>query len=191
MLLSAQADELERIVANILLKNPIHASDEEGDEGTRMRMRMPRPAAMVLCPIVAAKSRLLVGQYASLDSSTEIRMPDACTAIIVIHNAVSQPSATDPNPSTVNPSVLHLSLPAGKRGSTQFLESVLPRAVAFAQGKLEEEGVLGVVCNDGKDISVGVGIAILQALFDDQGEYTGTQDTNGELCFGAQQRGDD
>jgi len=173
MLLSAQPDELESIV-HVLLKTVSRASNAEGDEGTRMRM--PRPA-MGLSPIVATNSRLLIGQY-NADGSTELRMPDACTALIIIHNSVNNPTLPE---SDAHSNILHLSLPAGKRGRSQLLENILPLSVAFAKKQLDpsgvnrHNGVLGVVCHDGKDISVGVGMAIIQALFDDDGTYVGEQ----------------
>ncbi|EIM80755.1 initiator tRNA phosphoribosyl transferase [Stereum hirsutum FP-91666 SS1] len=86
------------------------------------------------------------------------------------------------------PKILHLYLDSGKKGQHSFLHSVLPQSLDFISSHLaqdrrqqgEEEGVyrgrdVCIACESGKDASVGVAVAALQILFDDEGRYRGAE----------------
>lgn len=100
----------------------------------------------------------------------------------------SQPSTVPRNP----PEILHLFLDSGKKGQHTFLHSVLPQSLDFIsyhlapkrpqQGEEEEEGSqvdrgrnICIACESGKDASVGVAVAALQILFDEEGRYRGDE----------------
>ncbi|KAI0078709.1 initiator tRNA phosphoribosyl transferase [Panus rudis PR-1116 ss-1] len=67
--------------------------------------------------------------------------------------------------------VLLLEMSEGKRGQTQFLQSVLPRAIPFIEAKLSKGTKVCVCCHNGKDASVGVVLVALQLYFDANGQF--------------------
>ena len=58
---------------------------------------------------------------------------------------------------------------AGKKGQSHFLQSTLPTATALIRDKLAEGKRICIVCESGKDLSVGVALAALQLFFQDNG----------------------
>ncbi|KAL1957634.1 hypothetical protein VTO42DRAFT_5611 [Malbranchea cinnamomea] len=73
---------------------------------------------------------------------------------------------------------LKLGLPPGKLGS-RTLRKILDQVESFISTKLSPnpfQSVL-VVCENGKDLSVGVALAIICLFYDDQGAYRGLQKT--------------
>jgi len=119
------------------------------------------------------KSQIYIGRY---QGATPPSLPPPCTSMIYIDVASGPNSPSHPElDSSITQPILHLTLPPGKRGQTIFLHDILPLSIAFAQRRLrktEDPSALAIVCSDGTDISVGVGIAIMQVLFDEQGNLS-------------------
>ncbi|KAL4249908.1 tRNA A64-2'-O-ribosylphosphate transferase [Abortiporus biennis] len=67
--------------------------------------------------------------------------------------------------------ILKLKIAEGKKGQTDFLHTVLPQSIPFIQTQLEGGSEVCICCHNGKDASVGVGLAALQKFFDDDGRY--------------------
>ncbi|VDC05117.1 unnamed protein product [Peniophora sp. CBMAI 1063] len=82
--------------------------------------------------------------------------------------------ASSPEASTTTGPSAHIhrcTLAAGKKGQHDLLRSILPQAVTFASRHLTPEGKdVVVACDDAKDASVGVAVALLQLFFDDNGQ---------------------
>jgi tRNA A64-2'-O-ribosylphosphate transferase len=130
-------------------------------------------APVGLTPIMAVKSQIYIGRYRG---ATPPSLPPPCNSMIYIDVASGPNSSSHPElESSITQPILHLTLPPGKRGQAIFLHDILPLSIAFAQRhlrKTEDPSALAIVCSDGTDISVGVGIAIMQVLFDEQGNLS-------------------
>lgn len=73
---------------------------------------------------------------------------------------------------TDSDSLTELALPAphpGKKGQHHLLRTLLPRGTAFLGAQLALGRAVCVLCDDGKDLSVGLAVAALQLFFDDSG----------------------
>lgn len=57
----------------------------------------------------------------------------------------------------------------GKKGQSHFLQTTLPIATALIRDRLAEGKRICIVCESGKDLSVGVALAALQLFFQDNG----------------------
>ena len=58
---------------------------------------------------------------------------------------------------------------AGKKGQSHFLQTTLPTATALIGDRLAEGKRICIVCESGKDLSVGVALATLQLFFHNNG----------------------
>lgn len=76
--------------------------------------------------------------------------------------------------------ILHVELPPGKRGQAIFLDCVLPLSIPFIDAHLSRGAAVCIYCDTGNDASVGVALAGLQLLFDDNGDYV---EQRGELSL--------
>ncbi|KAF9048646.1 tRNA A64-2'-O-ribosylphosphate transferase [Panaeolus papilionaceus] len=57
----------------------------------------------------------------------------------------------------------------GKKGQTNFLQSIIPQSMAFIERMLVKGANVSIACDTGKDLSVGVALVALQRFFDDHG----------------------
>lgn len=64
---------------------------------------------------------------------------------------------------------LYLPVISGKKGQTEFLNSILPKSMVFIRSRLALSRNVCVACESGKDLSVGVVVAALQLYFTDEG----------------------
>jgi tRNA A64-2'-O-ribosylphosphate transferase len=74
-----------------------------------------------------------------------------------------------PTDNNHHPPVRRMDARGGKKGHIQFLQVVLPQAMAFIRHHLELGMPVCIACDSGNDLSVGVTLAALQMFFDDNG----------------------
>jgi Rit1 DUSP-like domain len=72
-------------------------------------------------------------------------------------------------PAVSSPNILILQTLPGKSGQYKFVTQILPESLDFIRHHLDLGEDVAVVCDDGKDISVGVAVAALSLFFDDEG----------------------
>ncbi|KAJ7072815.1 initiator tRNA phosphoribosyl transferase [Mycena amicta] len=111
-------------------------------------------------PIQRVGSRLLIGATGEL-----IEYEDGIAYVLV---GGHQPSEDEQQSL---PLVLHLTLTSNnkKSQSNSTLSHLLPRSTAFASSQLRAGRRVCFVCDDGKDISVGLALAVLGEMADDEG----------------------
>lgn len=116
-----------------------------------------------LRPIARVGGRIQLCRLADLpDSGIEGALPNEKVYILIYPSPVA---AAEPVGH-----IERLTITPGKKGQHELLSSVLPRAVAFALKHLTRDGKdLVIACEDGKDASIGVTVALLQLFFDDIG----------------------
>jgi tRNA A64-2'-O-ribosylphosphate transferase len=64
---------------------------------------------------------------------------------------------------------VYIPVVTGKKGQSHFLQTTLPTATALIRDRLAEGKRVCIVCESGKDLSVGVALAALQLFFQDNG----------------------
>jgi len=64
---------------------------------------------------------------------------------------------------------VYIPVVAGKKGQSHFLQTTLPTATTLIRERLTEGKRICIVCESGKDLSVGVALAALQLFFQDNG----------------------
>lgn len=84
-------------------------------------------------------------------------------------------------PITQTTNYLQIELQGGKKGQLKFLQTVLPRSMAFISYHLDNGSVICICCDTGKDVSIGVALAALQKYFDDNGRLIAAKDRYGVL----------
>ena len=77
--------------------------------------------------------------------------------------------------------VLRLRMTEGKKDQILYLQTVLPRSMAWIESRLSKGDSVCVCCDSGKDASVGVALAALQLLFDDAGVLAATHEEQDRL----------
>ena len=112
----------------------------------------------ILTPVTRVKSRLAVGKSA---------LPLVPLLDRKAYVAITSHPFLPPTPSSPNFLPLHI-LP-GKSGQYKFLTQILPQSLDFLKHHLVLGEDVAIVCDDGKDISVGVAVAALSLFFDDEG----------------------
>ena len=129
-------------------------------------------------PISKSGGRLLVCAVSDLPASLPLTVPSPCLksdepdvgklAYVVISDDLSSFSVPEERKD-----VLLVEMSEGKKGQTQFLHAVLPQSIPFIQTQLDAGTSVCVACHNGKDAGVGVVLATLQTLFDEEGNYDG------------------
>lgn len=118
-----------------------------------------------ISPIAKIQGRLLIGAVPELpNASSRIATQDQVVYVILTSSQDVTPK-TDPDPS--------LFIPAheGKKGQSHFLLKVLPPSVDFIRRNLRSGRSVCIVCETGKDLSVGVALVALQLFFADDGSF--------------------
>ncbi|KAH9834126.1 tRNA A64-2'-O-ribosylphosphate transferase [Rhodofomes roseus] len=77
--------------------------------------------------------------------------------------------------------VLRLQMADGRKDQILYLQSILPRSMAFIESRLSRGESVCVCCDSGKDASVGVALAALQLFFDDKGASATTHEEQDTL----------
>ncbi|KAG8877569.1 hypothetical protein FRB97_003321 [Tulasnella sp. 331] len=114
-----------------------------------------------LTPITKAHSMISLG----IPKSSEV---EPSKALILISPL---PTCIEPITSP-QPRLLSLVIPAGKAGQLDLMKA-LTRAIAFVKLHLDAGTAVDIVGADPSDVCTGVAMAVLQALFNDAGDYTG------------------
>ncbi|KAF8523245.1 tRNA A64-2'-O-ribosylphosphate transferase [Gautieria morchelliformis] len=117
----------------------------------------------ILVPVIPVKSRLAVGMAHSMPSLSALSSMSGRKVYVFM---TSQPG---PLPAVSSCRILLLQTTPGKKGQHKLLTDVLPQSLHFIRHHLVHGEDIAVVCNDGKDISVGVAVAALCLFFDDEG----------------------
>ncbi|KAJ3996558.1 initiator tRNA phosphoribosyl transferase [Lentinula boryana] len=113
--------------------------------------------------LLCSTADLIVGSSGHLSTSFE-ESEDVAFLVLSSH---------DRNDTTADnvPGVRYITVPEGKKGQTQFLQTVLPRSMDFIQTHLAEGMRVCIACDTGKDLSVGVAVAALSKYFEDEGNF--------------------
>lgn len=115
--------------------------------------------------VVKVQGRLLVGVISDLpDVSTRIAIQDNLVYVILTPSEDLIPPIKS-DPSLVVPTY------AGKKGQSHFLHRVLPPAVEFIGRHLRSGLNVCIVCENGRDLSIGVALVALQLFFTDDGSF--------------------
>lgn len=115
----------------------------------------------IIVPVIRVKSRLGVGM-AKFIPLTPPSLLDTMAYVIIASQPFSLPAASSQN-------ILLLQTLSGKKGQYIFLTQILPQSLDFLRDHLISGDDVAVLCDDGKDISVGVAVAALSLFFDDEG----------------------
>jgi hypothetical protein len=136
----------------------------------------------MLNPIQAVQGRLLVGSWAAssiiLHSEQELCailiLVGAKTAAIELREAKDRGEAVNASDSSkaLSP-ILHVAGYYPKQHPTEFLTQTLPSSMKFIQSHLatSPRSRVAILCEDAKDLSVGITTAALALYFDDAGEF--------------------
>lgn len=111
-----------------------------------------------MTPINKVEDRLLIG---SLDDVPEIINVDNLDFIILASSMQDKPVSKSRK--------VYIPVVTGKKGQSHFLQTTLPTATALIRDRLAEGKRICIVCESGKDLSVGVALAALQLFFQDNG----------------------
>ncbi|KAG8862611.1 hypothetical protein FRB96_001170 [Tulasnella sp. 330] len=114
-----------------------------------------------LTPITKAHCMISLG----IPKSSEVEPSKAMILISPL------PTCIEPITSP-QPRLLSLVIPAGKAGQLDLMKA-LTRAIAFVKLHLDAGTTVDIVGADPSDVCTGVAMAVLQALFNDAGDYTG------------------
>ena len=118
-----------------------------------------------ISPVARVQGRLLIGAMSELpDVSTRIATQDLVVYVILTPTEDATPQV-DSDPS------LFVPVHAGKKGQSHFLRKVLPPSVEFIGRHLRSGLNVCIVCETGKDLSVGVALVALQLFFADDGTF--------------------
>ena len=115
----------------------------------------------IIVPVTRVKSRLAVGKAGPIPLPPSSPLGQKACVFIS-----SQPSILSPASSHNS---LFLQTPSGKKGQHKFLTQILPQSLDFLKHHLVSGEDVAVLCDDGKDISIGVAVAALTLFFDDEG----------------------
>ncbi|KAI0943916.1 hypothetical protein AcV7_001869 [Taiwanofungus camphoratus] len=120
---------------------------------------------------------ILVGAVPDLPTPLQFRLPDIpeeigfviITSSTNIINSIQSQLCEERQKS-----VLLLQMSEGKKEQIHFLQTILPRSLAFIGARLSAGIPTCICCDSGKDASVGVALAVLQTFFDDSGGFLAT-----------------
>ena len=113
-----------------------------------------------MSPINKVGDRLLIGNLG--DVPDIILNKDHNTDFIILASSMQGEPVS-------NSRKVYIPVVAGKKGQSHFLQTTLPTAITLIRGRLAEGKRICIVCESGKDLSVGVALAALQLFFQDDG----------------------
>ncbi|KAF8340475.1 tRNA A64-2'-O-ribosylphosphate transferase [Cantharellus anzutake] len=165
-----------------LIATPEHHLDDlvkEIAEGWPRRLDGLLGCTRSLSPIKAAGGRIMLG---ACDSALGAKnWPEACDCLIQIlpgvpridydRSQITQPTKPVLPELEKRLDLLSFSIPPAKRAQKYFISN-FARVHLLDEAKLR---MLGVVCWEGKDLSAGVAVAILQSFFDEDGNLEADQ----------------
>jgi tRNA A64-2'-O-ribosylphosphate transferase len=126
-----------------------------------------------MTPINKVGDRLLIG---NLDDVPDIINEHNTDFIILASSLQGKPESKSRK--------VYIPVVTGKKGQSHFLQTTLPTATALIRDRLAEGKRICIVCESGKDLSVGVALAALQLFFQDNGRLV-SMDPDSTLSQGA------
>jgi hypothetical protein len=137
-------------------------------------------------PITKVLGRLFICLNSDLPYPLPSSMPgttpaNAQTAFLQITTGRHSLLSSRELPVAQTSSYLQIEAQGGKKGQLKFLQTVLPRSMAFISHHLDIGSAICICCDTGKDISIGVALAALQKYFDDNGRLIAREDRPGVL----------
>lgn len=125
-------------------------------------------------PIDKVSGRICITTIRDLPNPLPLCVKEDQSAGYIILDQVSNHhhshNSDEPNPTDRSgPPLLQLTTLPGKKGEMNLLHNILPQSLTFMRTHLHAGKSICIACQDGKDISVGVAVAGLQAFFDDNG----------------------
>ena len=126
-----------------------------------------------MTPVNRVGGRLLIG---SVPDIINVNKEDNMDFIILASSMQDEP--------VFKSRKIYIPVVAGKRGQSHFLQTILPTATDFIRDSLAEGKHICIVCESGKDSSVGVALAALQLFFQDDG-HLAPMDPDSALIQGA------
>lgn len=134
----------------------------------------PEPSRAIPTSINKVAGRLLLcttSDFPVASATTETNK-----VLYIFLSSIPEKLAGDPN--------LYLPAVSGKKGTSHFLQVVLPRSMEFIQQHLTVGQNICVACESGKDLSVGVVLTALQLFFGDDGSLNLMAAANGKRITG-------
>ena len=129
-----------------------------------------------MTPINKVGDRLLIGCLDDVPDIIDVNKEHSTDFIILASSIQGEPMS--------NSRKVHIPVIAGKKGQSHFLQTTLPTATALIRERLAEGKRICIVCESGKDLSVGVALAALQLFFQDNGRLV-SMDPDSTLSQGA------
>ena len=114
-----------------------------------------------MTPINKVGDRLLIGSLSDVPDIINVKEEHNTVFIILASSMQGEPVSKSRK--------VYIPVVAGKKGHSHFLQTTLPTATALIRDRLAEEKRICIVCESGKDLSVGVALAALQLFFQDNG----------------------
>ena len=114
-----------------------------------------------MTPINKVGDRLLIGSLDDVPDIINSNKEDNTDFIILASSMEGEPVSKSRK--------VYIPVVAGKKGQSHFLQTTLPTATALIRERLTEGKRICIVCESGKDLSVGVALAALQLFFQDNG----------------------
>lgn len=117
-----------------------------------------RCPAKIIFPVRAVQSRILVGVI-------PISYPLISETGHILITCLS-------NVETLHPDrLLHMESLFNKKGQAHFLTDILPQSVAYLKTNLDHNRNMAILCQDGKNLSVGIALTVLTLFFDANGNF--------------------
>jgi tRNA A64-2'-O-ribosylphosphate transferase len=114
-----------------------------------------------MTPINKVGDRLLIGSLDDVPDIIDVNKGHNTDFIILASSMQGEP--------VFKSRKVYIPVVAGKKGQSHFLQTTLPTATALIRDRLAEEKRVCIICESGKDLSVGVALAALQLFFQDNG----------------------
>ena len=129
-----------------------------------------------MTPINKVGDRLLIGSLDDVPDITNVNKEHNTVFIILASSMQGEPVSESQK--------VYIPVVTGKKGQNHFLQTTLPTATALIRDRLAKEKRVCIVCESGKDLSVGVALAALQLFFQDNGRLV-SMDSDSTLSQGA------
>ena len=114
-----------------------------------------------MTPIIRVQGRLLIGGIDCVPDIINVNKKENMDFIVLASSMQGEPVSKS--------RTMYIPVVVGKRGQSHFLQTTLPTATTFIRNSLAEERRVCIICEGGKDLSVGVALAALQLFFQDNG----------------------
>ncbi|KAL5483189.1 RIT1 [Sanghuangporus weigelae] len=124
-------------------------------------------------PITRVKGLLAIAALRDLpDFVLDSRLAEGMSVPCIIIRGYPEASASVPAQHALPTFIYDLVLPNDKRAMERTFKSSLPQCLRFIRQYVGEGRQVCIACDTGKDLSVGIALAALQAFFDDNGQLS-------------------